>query len=236
MSGDEINIFKDIGLPIFIGIITTGICGFLIYFCQQRVRIFLRSHRIKIFNENFKIRLFYKFSFAVNPEPMSIDIFETLKNRFPQYELSKISIRPDLLVLKSNILGGRINAQISSLSESLSVDENESNSDLPSIFELEISLGDDLRLGYKQLNDLLGYLIIFGGIKDIVKSCSFNNTQEINGFIVCDVVRNFDPICKEKKINLVDKNATITFTDKTMKVVLKNYEYLEKIISDYIGY
>lgn len=236
MTGEEIDLFKDISLPIIVGIITTGICGLLAYTCARRIRIFLRGLRINILNDDFKLRLFYEYSFTIRPRPMSSDVFETLKNKLPQYDLSKISIRSDAITLKSNKLGGRINIQVFSQSESLAPYEGEHEPIDTDCFELKISLSDDLRLSYRQLNDLLGYLMIFASAKEIVRHYCFGNTQERTGFIVCDVVRNYDPIGKEKKLNLTEKNATITFIDKTMKIVLTNHEYLEKIIRDYIAY
>jgi|SRR5208337_2613860 len=237
MTGDITSGWQDLLVQFLIAIVA-GLALILAgYALRKEVHIWLRGFRIAIFNEIFKIRLFCKYVF--DSELISYlqpSIFDVLKERFPEYEFSKITTRPDTIVLKPENLGVRIQICLSSVNELLSEEEDdENNRDMPP-YELEITLGDELKLGYKELSDLTSYLMIFNAIKDIVKSQCFNGVNERNGFIVCDVIRNFDQITTDRNLDLTNDRATLSFMGNTLKVTLKNHEYLERVIKKYISY
>jgi hypothetical protein len=237
---ETISPLRDIVLPLVVGIICTAITACLVWIFQTHVRIFLRRLYLIAFNKQFRFKLFFKFQFNVSALPITSTFLEDMRRKFPQFKFSKSVLRPDLVMIKPEQLGNKIIIQTSSIRELMADDELADDTHMDEFvfnqYELTIRLDDDLCLGYQNLDVFQNYLVLFDGIKDILKHQAFQNQNEINSFILCDIIRDIHPITKEKSIVRNLENAKISFVKDNVKIKLKNTVFLEKLIKEYIAY
>lgn len=231
--------FDNISDGIIASLIGTLIISTALFLFQEKVRIIVNKFFIWLRNRQFRIKLLMKYRINKKPKDFTNEIFKKIKEQNNKFHFEKLSLRENLLQIKPVELGTRIIVQISSVYEELCEDE----SDLEQIdhdeineYDLEIYLGDEIRLGINDLETLNQYLIIINSIKDIVIQLAFENNRETKKFIICDLIRNTKPITKEREIIINEKDCKVSFINKDIKFVLKNHEFLENLIKQYIAY
>lgn len=103
-------------------------------------------------------------------------------------------------------------------------------------YMLTIKLDSNLRLSYKRLDILSDYVVLFSGIKDIIRRCCFSGETEIRSFLICDITRDINTIFDQKEIIDKTKNLKISFFKQNIKITLRNSQYLMDNVRKYIGY
>lgn len=212
------------------------IVSIITYFCSPTVRIFFRTLRIKIFSEDFRYNVLLKCYFLRKTNDLNSEVYHKIKNKFENYEVKKVSIRPESMTIKPETFGTKIDIEINCINELEAEEPSQIDEESEKEYQLVIKLDTDLRLTYKRLDILRAYIDMFEEIKEIVKEECFDGLKERKSFLLCDIIRDINVIYNQKEIIDDTQHLKISFTRGNIKIVAEKSIYLIDAIQKYIGY
>lgn len=217
-------------------VVSLLIVSVITYYVSPKVRIGIRTLKIRFGSEDVRYRLFFKYYFTQKTNNLNVKVYQKIKTKFNEYNISRDRIRPESIVINPENLGVKISIELDCINELEAEETIEVNEETKKEYQLTIRLDSDLRLTFKRLDVFEDYINIFEEIKNIVGEECFGGEKEKKSFLVCDIIRNFDKIYSGGEIIDKTKNIKIYFMGKSVKIVASKPTYLVSVIKKYIGY
>lgn len=230
------SLTHDASYQIFWIIIAILIGYILAYLLSSKVQIFTRTLRVKIFSDDFRYNVFFKYYFLRKTNDLNVNVYRKIKSKFGEYDIRRVSIRPESMTINPVKLGIKIDIELDCTNELEANDSEETSEEEKKEYQLLIKLDSDLRLTYKRLDILVEYIDMFEEIKKIVEDECFGGEKERKSFLVCDIIRDFDAIFDQREIIDNTKRIKILFIGQNIKIVAEKPTHLISTIEKYIGY
>lgn len=222
----------------FSWIIIAFILGSLLtLFFEKKIRIRIRTMKYKLFPKDFRFNLFFKYYFTTKINDLDSEVFNKIKDKFIEYEIRKSKVKPESITINPEKLGNKVNIYLDSTNELQEGEEvSEDDADKYNEFILTIKLDSNLWISYNRLDIMQDYIVLFNGIKEIVRDYCFNGESPSKSFLVCDIIRDINKITNLDKIEDSSKKLKVSFVENNIKIVLNEPIYLMTTIKKYIGY
>lgn len=220
-------------VSILAGLLVTYIIA---YYVSPTVRIKTRTLKIIFGSRDFRYNLFFKYYFTRKTNDLNTNIYRKIKTKFSEYNISRVSIRPESIIINPEKLGVKISIELDCINELETNELPKDNEESGKEYQLTIRLDSDLRLTYKRLDIFEDYIDIFEEIKNIVEEECFGGEKERKSFLVCDIIRDFDKIYTGEDIIDNTKNIEVHFMEKNIKIMADKPTHLVSTIRKYVGY
>jgi len=210
-----------------IGYVIAGVAivlGLYDHLTNKYILVFLRKIRFRLFNEPIKIKTTYVEKFKTPPiNRLDFDIFKEIKNSIASDEISKRGINEKCIKIYSKNLGIDIGIWLDEEISSF-------NSDTPKISNYKIVVGmqNEIRLAYKDFEDLNDFLILTRKSSEIIqRRCFPSPSKSFQKFIICDIKRDFKILIKKReKLRNVKLNMNVSIYDDKITLSLRDPEKL----------
>jgi len=213
------------------------ICSALTCIFRKKLWIFLRTLKIKVLSDDFQYSLLFKYYFTKKVGDLDSEIFQEIKSQHENFKITRVNVKPESITIYPEELGVKVNIYLDSVDELIAEEmELDNGTKENKEYTLTIKLDSNLRVGYKRLNILSDYVVLFSGIKDIVRKHCFSGETEVKSFLICDIIRDINTVLDQKEIIDKTKNLKVSFFKQNIKITLRNSQYLMDNIRKYIGY
>ena len=234
------NFLQSLPEQILIGIIVLAITSFIGYLFREKIRIFIRSIWYKIYPNDFRYNLVFSYVFENKVNDLDSTVFQNIKRDFESLKITKASIRPESMTIRSDTLGVKVHIYIDSLSDIQAV-EHEKEDDVVrseiNEYKLSIKFDSELHLLSTKIDMFSEYIALFEGIKENAREYCFNNDREKRFFILCDINRgDIKKIYSGNSISNENGNTKISFVNNNIKIKSNKSSVIVGTIKKYLGY